>query len=1425
MRTSRILAVALAAACSLAPSPGRSQAAWSGTNIGATGIPGSSSFDLASGTFTVDGGGSDIWSSADSFHFLSLPVEGGDFEIVARLASHEAPDDYSKAGLMLRQSLAANAANAMLVSTARKGHWAQHRPASGAGTYQRALGSGAAPVWLKMARSGDYLVGYFSPDGAAWTRCAAERLVLGGTYRAGFAVTSRRSGTISRAVFDSVQVGALPSVAFGALPSGWLARNLASGAGVPGAYAAAEGVVLLTGSGLGATGASDSGAILHRAWHGEGTFVVRVGDGGQISTGAKAGIALRDGTAPGAAAINFYLSGGNKAVLVARAVAGGTTATLASSGALYAPCWLKLERRAGSVAASVSTSGTAWTAVGSAPNTLPSKIDVGLACASGYSAAASTAVFGQVSVTGIDGNENGLLDAWELYHFGNLSQVAGGDPDGDGFANAEEQANGTNPALHDAPAQGAGPAIAVGVEPLMRQGFLERSLWLNIPGSRVSDLLESPAFAGPPYTRDLVAGASAPRNAGSSFGQRLRGTVTAPVTGTYNFWICADDAADLRVGTGESRFSKGLAAWNKTYVAAGSWTSQLSQKSAAVTLQAGQKYWIEALAKDGSGADHLDIGWSYPGQATAVIPSAYLASPALDAADLNDNGLPDAWELAHGVSGGEHGDPDGDGLTNFEEYRYGTHPSVAGGVPGHLARDVWTGIGGLYVPALTGSPVFLDEPWLHELWAGASFNPGATLLDSFGQRFRGTVTAPVTGYYTFWVAGDNGTELWLSDDARKFRKRRIARSESYQAYGNFDALVSQRSASIPLVAGREYYIEILHKEHSGGEHVAAAWSVAGAPREIIPAGALKSYARDPDDRDDDDLPDSWEAQFGLDPSDNGLSDARQASYGDFDADGLTNREEYLGGSDPCRADTFGNGIGDGSRTFLPGAYALPDAAFIGVPLVELGGAAYSGTSANWYDADGTSLVSTSRRGTVEYRFSMPTAGSGLLQIRGAARGATSGTVELPVRLTLDGASLGTVVLRSVGGGPAEVLGVLPNLAAGEHLLRLESLNVRDAYSLQVDGVSVRAVAGPDGDGDGLPDWLESQIAAENGFDAAQPGSSRTSPVCVEGLAKFPGMVAVAWATGTRAASAGPDHLWYADVPLDPAGPVAVEAAFENGAKRETRLFEWAPTNVIAETSSTLALRRGDSLRLTAFPGAQATGTAAFVVRSGTAAVAEFAAPADDPAVYRLDVAGTFSVVGTHGDGGAATSGTLVLEVRSADFGPEFPVYAGRERAWELPGVAADLPLEADSGLSVASGTSAAFRSLKVSAPAIGGYPVIARPAADGPVLASGTVRVFGVASSNETGDVQVVYDYGSGDQLVRMGVVVDDLPPGGYVELRIYAPGVTFQDGTSTTRLYGSAFDPNGIAYVVFNYPSDVETSVCHSLLVFDANGTLINLR
>nr|NJM04299.1 RHS repeat protein [Desulfobacula sp.] len=79
-----------------------------------------------------------------------------------------------------------------------------------------------------------------------------------------------------------------------------------------------------------------------------------------------------------------------------------------------------------------------------------------------------------------------------------------------------------------------------------------------------------------------------------------------------------------------------------------------------------------------------------------------------------------------------------------------------------------------------------------------------------------------------------------------------------------------------------------------------------------PAGnfTTKEITAQVQDADEDQLPDGWEIQYGLDPNDPGDAGL------DADGDGLTNLQELESGTDPTLSDTDGDGFSDGDEIAL-----------------------------------------------------------------------------------------------------------------------------------------------------------------------------------------------------------------------------------------------------------------------------------------------------------------------------------------------------------------------------------------------------------------------------------------------------------------------------------------------------------------------------
>jgi hypothetical protein len=124
--------------------------------------------------------------------------------------------------------------------------------------------------------------------------------------------------------------------------------------------------------------------------------------------------------------------------------------------------------------------------------------------------------------------------------------------------------------------------------------------------------------------------------------------------------------------------------------------------------------------------------------------------------------------------------------------------------------------------------------------------------DLYGTRVRGYLYPPQTGDFTFWIASDDASELWLSTSEAPGSAARIAYVNGYTAARNWTTFSSQRSASRRLEAGKRYYIEVRHVDAGGSDNLAVAWFGPGVPgasatRPVVIEGKyLASVIRDAD---------------------------------------------------------------------------------------------------------------------------------------------------------------------------------------------------------------------------------------------------------------------------------------------------------------------------------------------------------------------------------------------------------------------------------------------------------------------------------------------------------------------------------------------------------------------------------------------------
>jgi hypothetical protein len=861
---------------------------------------------------------------------------------------------------------------------------------------------------------------------------------------------------------------------------------------------------------------------------------------------------------------------------------------------------------------------------------------------------------------------------------------------------------------------------------------------------------------------------------------------------------------------------------------------------------------IQLLGNNLAGNGHLSLAeiQAYgPGPYEAmrdfqVISSAYLGAIAADPADLNDNHLPDAWEQQTGLAASshpeallEHGDPDKDGISNYDEHRYGSDPLLAESLADVLTRSVWTelsgnGSEGVFSMTNTGNRLrVLGYPNETTLVPGID----ATLArKNFGARYRGSFIAPATGTYRFWLSASGDARLWIADGSvrhpdtdepltDRFGKRMLATSGHVTPLRDFDYSPSQRTAALHLIEGQEYYIEVLHNiAQANLDHVSVAWQVPGQTRAIMPAEAFRAIAPHANDADDDNLPDAWETANTLNPANNGLTSAADGEYGDPDGDGLTNLQEFQYGTNPFSADTDGDGYSDYDEIFLYGSdptvsNLLAPASLILPPLNQ-----YTTATGSWTTGANGSLSASDRRGAITYTFTVTEPGVHEIVVSAGAISPNPWvTKHLPLVLSLDGdAPLARKTLSSKNSDPDTLRAITPWLTAGSHTLTILHDNYAAAVRLRIDSVTVSRLGGADLDEDGVPDWIRENEVAANLLDRV-PAESRTSPASIEGRTRqlssatlsvlFPG----AQQPDAVELNASVNTGFYAEIPLSEDGAVTLDASFLGGIVTDTRSLTWVATNLLEFDQSELHIRKGDSLRLTAHAPEEApSGT--FTLSGNHPVLPSGDLDAGEPHVLTSDTAGTYTLTATHG----GQTATVTLVVHTADFGASHPVKVGKARPWSPPVLGPEALVESDERLVFTDTTTGGNRTFHVIHSEAANHHVIARlPAeiegAPSAILARGTVHGFDVARVDQTGDARIVHRYADGTWLMSVTVVAVNLPPEIMIRLTAVNQGSLFTNGGTTLDLRAGDFDANGIATVYFEWAGATAPKLCHRVKLF----------
>jgi hypothetical protein len=339
-----------------------------------------------------------------------------------------------------------------------------------------------------------------------------------------------------------------------ALPSGWLDADIGS-PGLAGSAGYTNGGWTIYGGGLDLC-SSDQFHLVYKPLTGDAVITARVASLANAPSG-QAGVILRNDLNQGTPEVAVLATTNNGVTFQWRstATAGCSYQVAVGFQSQGVPVWVRVVRSGNSFSGFMSTNGVDFIQVGSTQTVPLNAVALGgLAVTAGDNAALATANFTDVSI----------------------------------------------------------PPPTFGIY---------RQLWTGLNstvGNSLAALTNTsynpswPNNSNAGYTTIYTAFETETNTGLTYYGQRLRTFVVPPLTGPYAFWVASDDTSELWLSSDEEPANAQRIAWVSTFTAPRQWTKETNQQSAPITLQAGRRYYLEAVMQQGTGNDNLAVRWQLP---------------------------------------------------------------------------------------------------------------------------------------------------------------------------------------------------------------------------------------------------------------------------------------------------------------------------------------------------------------------------------------------------------------------------------------------------------------------------------------------------------------------------------------------------------------------------------------------------------------------------------------------------------------------------------------------------------------------------------------------------------------------------------------------------------------------------------------------
>ncbi|HYG35624.1 MAG TPA: leucine-rich repeat domain-containing protein, partial [Clostridia bacterium] len=171
---------------------------------------------------------------------------------------------------------------------------------------------------------------------------------------------------------------------------------------------------------------------------------------------------------------------------------------------------------------------------------------------------------------------------------------------------------------------------------VINQGVLVQELYLNVPGSKLSELISHPTFPGSPDIVSVLSSFETAFTGRAYYGERISGFLVPPQSGNYVFYLCSDDESLLYLSTDANPLNKVQIAHEPTWNNPREWGfaannqydrgNPPSNVSSPISLEAGRPYYVEVLHKQHNGGDNVGVAWQLPGAAAPTNGAPPIAS-------------------------------------------------------------------------------------------------------------------------------------------------------------------------------------------------------------------------------------------------------------------------------------------------------------------------------------------------------------------------------------------------------------------------------------------------------------------------------------------------------------------------------------------------------------------------------------------------------------------------------------------------------------------------------------------------------------------------------------------------------------------------------------------------------------------------------